>query len=118
VASGEEVEVVDLTHPLFGRRFALVSVTGALVSAGYARVQYRPGIVLMLRLPVTSLWPHPERRTLRTKLSIEALAELVGIAGESEGNVRRAQRRVAQLVGGPATAGRVGSRRRAAGGEP
>jgi hypothetical protein len=79
------VEVVDPTHPLYGRRFPLISVTGGLVSTGYARVEYRPGIVLMLPLPVTSLWPNPEARAVRTKLSVEALTELVTISGESEG---------------------------------
>lgn len=77
--------MIEPRHPLFGRRFRLVSITGALVSAGYARAEYRPGITLMLPLPVTSLWPHPERCAMRTKLSAEVLRELVAIAGESEG---------------------------------
>jgi hypothetical protein len=77
--------VVDPTHPLYARRFALVSVTGGLVSTRYMCVEYRPGIALMLPLPVTSLWPNPDRRAVRTKLSVEALTELVTISGESEG---------------------------------
>lgn len=77
--------MVDPTHPLYGRRFPLVSVTSALISTGHVRIEYRPGIMLMLPLPVTSLWPNPERRALRTKLCVEALAELVTISGESEG---------------------------------
>jgi hypothetical protein len=79
------MDVVDPTRPRYRLRFSLVSVTGKLVSAEYPRVQYRPGIVWMLRLPVTSLWPHPERCALRTNLSSEALAELVAVAGESGG---------------------------------
>jgi hypothetical protein len=76
---------MDPTHPLYGRRLPFVSVTGALISTGSVRVEYRPGIMLMLPLRVTNLWPNPERRALRTKLCVEALAELVTISGESEG---------------------------------
>lgn len=75
--------MVDPTHPLFGRRFRLLSVTASLQSGGFARVEYRPGIPLMLPLPATSLGP-PPRRARPTKLTPEALAELVALAGESE----------------------------------
>ena len=84
MAAGEAVEVVGPTHPLYGRRFPLLSITDALRSAGYARVEYRQGVVLMLPLPVTSLGLNPVWRTVRTKLNIEALTELVSVAGESE----------------------------------
>ncbi len=76
--------MVDPTHPLFGRRFRLVSVTRALHSGGFARVEYRPGITMHLPLSVTSLEPVPPRRARPTKLTPEALAALVLVAGERE----------------------------------
>jgi hypothetical protein len=80
----EQVEVVDPTHPLFGRRFRLVAVTRALRSGGFARVEYRPGITMQLPLSVTSLGPALLRRSRPTKLTPEALAALVLVAGERE----------------------------------
>ena len=71
-------------HPLHGRRFPLVSVTGAARSAGFVRVLYRPGILLMLPVPATSLRPAASRG-VPTKLCREALEDLVAVAGESEG---------------------------------
>ena len=79
-----EVEVTDPTHPLFGRRFLVIAVTRTLQSGSYARVDYRPGNPLVLPLGVTSLPPGPADGRARTKLTPEALAELVAVAGESE----------------------------------
>ena len=44
--------MTDPTHPLFGRRFALISVSSPLQGAGSALVSYREYMVL--RLPVAS----------------------------------------------------------------
>ena len=79
----EQVEVIDPTHPLFGRRFRLLAVTRALHSGEFARVEYRPGITMQLPLSVTSLGPVPVRGR-PTKLTPEALAALVLVAGERE----------------------------------
>ena len=79
-----EVEVTEPTHPLFGRRFRLIAVTRTLQSGSYARVEYRPGNPLILPLGVTSLSPGLADGRARTKLTPEALAELVAVAGESE----------------------------------
>jgi hypothetical protein len=84
MALPEEIEVVDPSHPLWGRRFRLVSVTGALHTAGFVRVDYRPGILIMLPIPATNLHRHPRPRRTSTKLNVEALEELVATAGESE----------------------------------
>jgi len=78
------VEVTDPTHPLFGRRFCLSTITRTLQSGSYARVDYRPGNPLVLPLGVTSLSPGLADGRARTKLTPEALAELVAVAGESE----------------------------------
>jgi hypothetical protein len=72
------------THPLFGRRFRLITITRTLQSGSYARVEYRPGNPLILPLGVTSLSPVLADGRARTKLTPEALAELVAVAGESE----------------------------------
>ena len=79
-----EVGITDPAHPLFGRRFRLIAVTRALQSGGYARVECRPGIPLMVPLGVTDLSPGPAGERMRTKLTPEALADLVAVAGESE----------------------------------
>lgn len=76
--------MTDPTHPLFGRCFRLIAVTRTLQSGGYARVEYRPGNPLTLALGVTSLSPGLVDGRGRTKLTPEALAELVAVAGESE----------------------------------
>ncbi len=79
-----EVGVTDPTHPLFGRRFRLIAVTKTLALGAYARVECQPGTPLMLPLGVTSLSLSPAGERTRTKLTPEALAELVAVAGESE----------------------------------
>ncbi len=79
-----EVEVTDPTHPLFGRRFRLIAVTKTLALGACARVECRPGTPLVLPLGVTSLSFSPAGERRRTKLTPEALAELVAVAGESE----------------------------------
>jgi hypothetical protein len=84
VALPDEIEVTDPTHPLHGRCFHLLSVSGTLRTAGYVWVEYRPGILLMLPIPATSLRP-ARPRAIVTKLCLEALEDLVAVAGESEG---------------------------------
>ncbi len=79
-----EVEIIDPTHPLFGRRFRLIAVTKTLALGACARVECRPGTPLVLPLGVTSLSLSPAGERRRTKLTPEALAELVAVAGESE----------------------------------
>ena len=84
MALPDEVEVIDPAHPLHGRRFPLLSVSGTLRMAGYVWVEYRPGILLMLPIQATSLRPAGPR-AIPAKLCLEALEELVATAGESEG---------------------------------
>ena len=80
-----DVEVIDPTHPLYGRRFRLVSITRGTCSDSCARVEWRFGLTLLLSLEVTNLVPRKEQRTMRTRLSIEAMEELVAVAEGSEG---------------------------------
>ena len=53
-------------------------------SEGFACVEYQPGITTRLPLSATSLDPVPLRRAGLTKLTPEALAALVLLAGERE----------------------------------
>ena len=76
--------MTDPIHPLFGRRFRLIAITGTWPSGSHARVEWPPGTSLMLPLRATSLSPGPVGGPARTKLTPEALAALVAVAGESE----------------------------------
>jgi hypothetical protein len=42
---------------------------------------------LLLPLSATSLWPHGERRAVRTKLSTDAIEELLALARGERGRV-------------------------------
>jgi hypothetical protein len=75
-----EIEVTDPRHPLFGRRFLLVSVS-ARRRDGHALVAYRDRMVLKLPIAATSLVPPLPREPL-CKLTREALEELIALADE------------------------------------
>ena len=81
-----DIEVIDPTHPLFGRRFRLLSIARGTCSDSCGRVQWRFGLTLLVPLEVTNLGLRKEQRTMRTRLSIEALEDLVATAEGSEGS--------------------------------
>ncbi len=74
--------MIDPTHPLFGRRFPLLSVSSPLHGPGSALVSYREYMVL--RLPVASTTLASSRPVLSTKLTLSAVKELVTIAEDCE----------------------------------
>jgi len=80
-----EVEVVDPTHPLYRECFRIVSVTRQACSDSLVRVEWRFGLTLLLPLSVTDIGGFEESRAMRTRLSIEALEDLVAVAEASEG---------------------------------
>ena len=84
-ALSEEVEVVDVEHPLFGRRFNLISVQTVTCGELLVRVNYRFGLTLLLPIGVTDLEPAVASRALRAKLSVEAVKDLIAVAEGSEG---------------------------------
>ncbi len=97
-----EVEVTDPTHPLFGRRFALISVSSPLQGAGSAFVSYREYMVL--RLPVASTTLALSRPVISTKLTPDAIQELMTIAEDCEAlNALSAQRDLETLAARAAT---------------
>ncbi len=77
-----EIEVNDPTHPLFGRRFSLISVSSPLHGPGSVFVSYREYMVL--RLPVTATTLAPSRPVVSTKLTSEAIKEFMTIAEDCE----------------------------------
>jgi hypothetical protein len=80
--SPQEIEVTDPTHPLFGRRFPLLSVFSPLHSPGHVLVGYRQQMVLSIPLTATSLsLPRP---VPATKLTSHALTELLSLAEQCE----------------------------------
>jgi hypothetical protein len=78
----QEIEVTDPTHPLFGRRFQLISVFAPLHSPGHVLVAYRQQMVLSIPLMATSL--SAPRPALGTKLTWHALTELLSLAEQCE----------------------------------
>src|SRR5713101_3155185 len=84
-----EIEVVDPRHPLYGRRYRLISIGKETTARGackelFARVHYRFGLTLLLPLGVTN----PRNGLLRaapTKLNLDALQDLIAVAEESGG---------------------------------
>ncbi|WP_210161260.1 hypothetical protein, partial [Bradyrhizobium sp. ORS 285] len=90
VAVCDEVEVVDPRHPLYGRRYRLISVGKESTKRGackepFARVHYRFGLTLLLPLGVTNLERNTLSRAAPTKLDLGALQDLIALAEESEG---------------------------------
>src|SRR5713101_2868490 len=79
-----EVAVTDPTHPLFGRRFALLSTRPRPHSVGYIFVVYRNTMVLRLPHAATSLVAAPPESESRTKLTSHAITELISFAEQCE----------------------------------
>jgi hypothetical protein len=81
-----EIEVIEPGHPLFGRRFPVVSVSRprATSEGGHALVAHQGRVLLRLPLAATSLAARPLSDGGRSKLTAEAAAELVALAEDSE----------------------------------
>ena len=77
-----EIEVVDPTHPLFGRRFPLISVSSPLHGPSHVLVSYRE--YMTLRLPVTATTLAASRPVSSIKLTHAAVKELMTIAEDCE----------------------------------
>jgi hypothetical protein len=69
-----EIEVTDPAHPLFGRRFPLLSVSDPNYYVGHAYVSYRDYMVLCLELSATDLAADTHRRRT-TKLTSQSVTE-------------------------------------------
>jgi hypothetical protein len=76
--------VTDPTHPLFGRRFRVLSVSHPSQAPGHVVVAYRDGMRLCLPLPATDLAPDHFPSPC-TKFTPEALCGLLALVKECEG---------------------------------
>src|SRR3954452_15697489 len=80
----EQITITDPAHPLYGRTFPLVSVSGSQHGTGHAYVDDHGRAVLRIPIKVTSLrLAVPDLPT--SKLSLEAIRELVRLASHEEG---------------------------------
>jgi hypothetical protein len=77
----DEIEVVDPTHPLFGRRFAIRNVSRAPGREGFVDVVYREAFTLRIRLSATNLWDRPLPGNA-TKWTMEAVSEFLALFQE------------------------------------
>jgi hypothetical protein len=76
--------VTDPTHPLYGRRFPVLSISHPLQRPGHVIVAYRGFMRLRLDGQATSLGADNGCR-LRTTFTRAALRELLALAKECEG---------------------------------
>jgi hypothetical protein len=75
--------VTDPTHPLFGRRFRVISISHPPHRPGHVVVAYREG--MRLRIPVLSTDLALGNASLpRTKLTRAALLDLLSLVKECE----------------------------------
>ena len=77
--------MTDPTHPLFGRRFPVLSVTRPPGRPGHVLVAYRHGTRLRIPVPATDLAPRAPALP-RTKLTRAALLDLLSLVKECEGS--------------------------------
>jgi len=77
-----EIEVTDPTHPLFGRRFPVVSRTSSPPGPGHVLVSYRQ--YMLLRIPVAATSLMPSLVVARTKLTVQTVRDLVTLATQYE----------------------------------
>jgi len=80
----EQIEVTDPTHPLFGRKFLLVTRRGRPQErSAHVLVCYRDSILIKLPLGVTNLHS-AVMPSARTKLDAEAVRQLLAFVKECE----------------------------------
>jgi len=75
------IEVVDPTHPLFGRRFPVHRICQSPHAQGFVEVLYRGHLRLRLPLDATDRAASPLALP-RTKLTLEAIEQLVALVKE------------------------------------
>src|SRR4029450_13526628 len=83
-AQPELITITDPAHPLHGRSFPLISVSGLRYGTGHAHVDDRGRAVLRIPIVATSLHPTPLSLP-SSKLSLDAIRDLVRLASPEEG---------------------------------
>lgn len=76
------IEVTDPAHPLYGRRFQIISITHPLNSPGHVYARYRKKMVL--HIPITATDLALTRSIVRTKLTSQAVEEFILLANQCE----------------------------------
>ena len=71
--------MVDAAHPLYGRRFPLISLSHSPQGSHQAMVAYQKDILIRIPVCATSLCAEP-RPLSKTKLSFDAVSELLDLA--------------------------------------
>ena len=77
-----EIEVTDPAHPLFGRRFSLISMSRPPLGEAHAFVQYRD--FMLLKIPVSATDFGPSQFSLSTKLSLPSLKAIIQLFKDCE----------------------------------
>ena len=88
-------------HPLFGRRFALLSVSTSPRAIGYASVIYRNH--MQLRIPLSATHLATPKELLGTKLTLESVTELVTFTHQCDADVNSSQLRLETLTSSPSS---------------
>jgi hypothetical protein len=76
--------VTDPTHPLYGRRFQVLSISHPPQRPGHVVVAYRGSMRLRIPVQATDLTPDIASRP-RTKFTRDALLELLALMKECQG---------------------------------
>jgi hypothetical protein len=82
-AQPELITITDSAHPLHGRSFPLISVSGLRYGTGHAHVDDRGRAVLRIPIVATSLHPVPLSLP-SSKLSLDGIRDLVRFASCEE----------------------------------
>jgi hypothetical protein len=108
--------VLDPAHPLFGRTLRVIRSVqrGGNFPLSY-EVEYRDGISLLV--PVAATEPQMSTEN-RTKLSVEALHDLISLVEQLELDADRSERPLGHAAARTAAPNRRRGRRGAGGGKP
>ena len=71
--------MVDAAHPLFGRRFPVISLSHSPRGSRQVLVAYQKDILLRIPVCATNLFAEPPP-LIKTKLSFDAVSELLELA--------------------------------------
>ena len=82
-----DIAVTDPRHPLYGRRFPLLSVSQPPLGDGHVFVRYRD--VMVLRLPVAATTLASSRPAPATVLTHDGVVALVTLVEQDEGLCQR-----------------------------
>jgi hypothetical protein len=76
------IEITDPAHPLFGRRFEVLSISAPLNSPGHVFVRYHEKMAL--RIPIIATNLAATRGLIRTKLTSQAIEQFISLAHQCE----------------------------------